>query len=208
MRRRDPVKQAIYLGVFLVVLSLVWFSSIWVTYVISRNTLASLQGDIQAHTNQFAEVQGNLKKTAENQKRMEALQKYSNARFFQGTVLNALQQCYAPNVQLTRLRVDQDYTIKAGSPAQTNSFGVVPGKPGTSTEKILLTLEAKDYSPNPGDQVNRFKEVVTKQSYFKSALIPTNGVRLASTPSVSQTAQGDKPSVHFTLECRFSDKTR
>ena len=29
LRRRDPVKRAIFIGVFLVALSLVWFSSTW-----------------------------------------------------------------------------------------------------------------------------------------------------------------------------------
>ena len=32
LRRRDPVKRAIFIGIFLVALSLVWFSSTWLEY--------------------------------------------------------------------------------------------------------------------------------------------------------------------------------
>lgn len=208
MRRRDPVKRAVYLAVFLVVLSLVWYSSIWMSAILAKGTLSHFQGEINSHTNEFNLVQGNLKKIAESQKRLDALQQLSNARFFQGTLLNALQQCYAPSVQLTRLQINQNYILKAGTPAQTNNFGTVPGRPGTATEKIIMTLDAKDFSPNPGDQVNRFKDVVARQSFFKSVLETTNGVRLASTPSAPQSTPDSKPFVVFTLECLFSDKTR
>ena len=122
LRRRDPVKRAIYLGIFLVVISLVWFSSIWVTGMITKNTLSQLQNEINSRTNAFSQVQIDLKKIAESQNRIDALQKLSNARFLQGTLMNALQQCYASSVQLTRVRIEQNYTIKGGSPPQTNSF--------------------------------------------------------------------------------------
>lgn len=208
LRRRDPVKQAIYLGALLVVLSLVWFSSIWLTYLLSQNTVNQIQGEIQSHTNEFSQVLGSLKKVSEDQRRIEALQKLSEARFFQGTLLNALEQIYVPNVQLTRLRLEQSYIVKDGSALQTNSAGVVSARPGSATERIVLTIDAKDFSQNPGDQVNRYKDAVTKQSFFKSNLNQTNGVRLAGTPSALQSSLDGKPFVLFTLECRFSDKTQ
>ena len=128
-------------------------------------------------------------------------------RFLQGNLLNALQQIYVPNVQLTRLRVDQTYIIKDATPAQTTEAGGAPARPGTSTERIVLTLDARDSSPNPGDQVNHFKEAFAKLGYFKAVLDPTNGVRLLNL-SAPQTSWNSKPFVQFTLESRFPDKTR
>ncbi|MEI9865818.1 MAG: hypothetical protein WDN00_14935 [Limisphaerales bacterium] len=37
-------------------------------------------------------------------------------------------------------------------------------------KKIVVTLDARDISPSPGDQVNKFKEVVASQDYFKSII--------------------------------------
>ena len=147
------------------------------------------------------------KALTDSQMRLAALKQLSTNRFLQGNLLNALQQIYVPNVQLMRLKVDQSYTVKAGSPPKTNSVGVVAGSPGTSTERILLLLDAKDSSSNPGDRVNRYKDAVTKLDYFNSFLNKTNGIRLSSL-SPPQGAVTGKPFVLFSLECRFADKTR
>jgi hypothetical protein len=206
LRRRDPVKRAIFIGAFLVALSLVWFSSIWLEYMIEKKGLNQVQTEIQVHTNDYALVQNNLKKIADTQSRMDALNQLSAARFLQGNLLNALQQTYVPNVQLTRLRLDQSYSLTAGIPAKTNSYGVVPGRPPAVTEHVNLTLEAKDFSPNPGDQINHFKDALLRQDYFKPLLDPVTGVRLAGPPSALQLPPDSKPFVLFTLECRFLDQ--
>jgi hypothetical protein len=205
LRRRDPVKRAIVVGVFLVALSLVYYSSVWLAYVIDKKGLNSVQTEIQARTNDYAQVQSSLKKISETQHRIDALQQLSAARFLQGNLMNALQQTYVPNVQLDHLRVQQDYTASAAIPAKTNNFGVIPGHPSVVTEHVVLTLDAKDFSPNPGDQVNHFKDAMIKQAYFKPGLDPTNGIRLASLSSLLVPADS-KPFVQFTLECRFLDR--
>src|ERR1039457_2707275 len=121
LRRRDPVKRAMFIGAFLVALSLVWFSSIWLTYILKKQELNQIQAEIQTHTNDFALVQNNLKKIADVQKRMDALDQLSAARFLQGNLMNGLQLTYVPNVQLNRLRIDQTYTATPAVPAKTRS---------------------------------------------------------------------------------------
>jgi hypothetical protein len=206
LRRRDPVKRAIFLGAFVVALALVWFSSTWLTYMLAKQKLNQVQADIQAHTNAYAQVKVNLAKISEVQHRIDSLQQLSAARFLQGDLMNALQQTYVPNVQLTRLRIEQSYSATAAVAAKTNSFGVIPGRPPAVTEHIVLTLDAKDFSPNPGDQVNHYKDAQLKQDFFKLNLDTVSGVRLASL-SALQTPLDSKPFVLFTLECRFLDKT-
>jgi hypothetical protein len=207
LRRRDPVKRAIYLGVLLVVLSLVWWSSTLLEFMIEKNGLGQINAEIQSRASEFSEVQGNQKKIADAQKRLDALDQLTTSRFLQGNLLNALQQVYVPNVQLMRLRLDQSYVLNAGVPSKTNSFGVVPGHPPTATEKTVLTLNAKDFSPVPGDQVNKFKSTLTGLGYFKSMLDTTNGVKL-SDQSPPQSSFDSKPYVLFTFECRFLGKTQ
>ena len=205
LRRRDPVKRAIFIGVFLVALALVWFSSIWLEYMIDKKGLASIETEILAHTNDYALVKSNLKKIDDAQTRLDALEQLSAARFLHGNLMNAMQLTYVPNVQLNRLRIDQSYSATAAVPSKTNSFGVLAGRPPVVTEHIVLTLDAKDFSPNPGDQVNRFKDALLRQDYFKPSLDATNGIRLSSL-SALQTPADSKPFVLFTLECRFLDK--
>ena len=208
LRRRDPVKRAIYAGVALIVVALVWFSSTVAEYLLAKRTYTTIQLEIQSKSNDCVLVRSNLKKIGESQMRVDALNKIQAARFLQGNLMNAMQQIYVPNVQLMRLRLEQTFTYKGGVAAKTNSFGVVAGRPPSSTERILLTLDAKDYSPNPGDQVNHFKEKITQTDYFKSRLDTNNAVRLSSL-SPPQASVGDsRPYVMFSLECRYQDKTR
>jgi hypothetical protein len=202
LRRRDPVKRAVFVGIFLVGLSLVWFSSIWLESVLDKQRLNQVQAAIQLHANDYTDVQSNLKKIADVQKRMDALDNLAAARFLQGNMLNALQQTYVPNVQLSRVHISQSYSSGPAVAPVTNSFGVVPGRPAGIAEHVLLTMDARDSSPNPGDQVNHYKDALFKQIYFNQNLDSTNGIRLSGLSAV-QTAGDGKPYVMFTLDCRY-----
>jgi hypothetical protein len=207
LRRRDPVKRAIIIGALLVAVSLVWCSSNWLETFMVKGNLTNIDNRIQAHTNDFSQVLLNQKKAAETQRRLDSLQKLNSTRFLLGNLMNAFQKTYVSNVQVTRIRVDQAYNVIAGSPAVTNAYGVVPGKPGSSVEKIALIVDAKDLSANPGDQVNHFKDALVGQEFFKSQLNQTNGVRLSNL-SAPQSQADNRSFVVFTLECRFLDKIR
>lgn len=202
MRRKDPVKFAIFGGILLVVIMLVWFSATWLTNLTTSSKLGQIKAEIAAHTNDFAIVKLNQKRIEDCQKRLESLDKLSHARFLQGRLLDALQQIYVPNVAMIRVRVGQNFTIKEGATTKSGLHG-----PSSITESTLLTIDAKDSSANPGDQVNRFKDSFDRHVYFKSVLI-ANGVRLAGPPSAAQTGADGKASVQFTLECRYPEITR
>jgi hypothetical protein len=147
------------------------------------------------------------KKIGTIQIKLAALQKMQAARFLQGSLLDALQHATVDGVQLTRLRVDQAYYLTEGTDSQTNGDRVIAGRPATVKERIIAHLDARDFSANPGDQVNKFKEVIAKQAYFQAMLGKTNGVQLANPPSAPQTDAG-KPYVMFTLDCRYPEATR
>jgi hypothetical protein len=207
LRRRDPVKRAIIIGALLVAVSLIWCSSNWLNTFMVKGTLTNIDNRIQAHTNDFSQVLFNQKKASETQRRLDSLQKLNSTRFLLGNLMNAFQKTCVSNVQVTRIRLDQSYNVTSGSPPVTNAYGVVPGKPGNSVEKISLIVDAKDLSANPGDQVNHFKDALVGQEFFKSQLNQTNGVRLSNL-SAPQSQGDSRPFVVFTLECRFLDKTR
>jgi hypothetical protein len=206
LRRHDPVKRVIFVGALAVAVTLVWSSSLQLETMLAKKTVFDKQTEIAARTNEFQRVLTDQKKTVAAKEKLNALKKMTNSRFLQGNLLNALQQVTVDGVRLARLKVDQDYFYTAGTPSQTNKNGVILGRPSTLTEKIVVWLDARDSSANPGDQVNKFKEAVANQSYFKATLNKTNGVQLINL-SAPQAVDG-KPCVLFTLKCNFPEYAR
>jgi len=206
MRRHDPVKRAIFFGVFLVVFALVWSSSLQLEVMIAKKDLSRVQAEIMTRTNEYQTVLVGKQKLASVNEKLASLKQLSAIRFLHGNYLNALQQATMDGVQLTRIRLNQAYDVKPAVPNRKEDGRVVLGHPGSSTEKIVLVLDAKDSSANPGDAVDKFKERIASQAYFKTVLNPTNGVKLISL-SPPQSVDG-RPYVLFNLECNFKERTQ
>jgi hypothetical protein len=103
--------------------------------------------------------------------------------------------------------VEQGYTSLEAIAPKPDAPGSPPSRPASCTEKIVLLLDAKDSSANPGDQVPRFKDAVAHLPYFQENLDKTNGVTLSSRSAPDSGPDG-KPFVLFTLECHFQSQTR
>jgi hypothetical protein len=207
LRRRDPVKRAIFAGAFFVALALVWSSSLQLEAMIAKEDLVRVQTEIETRTNAWQNVLDNQKKVFEARGKLAALQRLSEARFLQGNFLNALQQLSLNGVQLTQVKVDQTYLNNPGTPNQVSNGHTTLGHPAVATEKIIISLDARDSSANPGDKVDKFKETLAGQVYFKTILSTTNGVQLNSLSSAQNGADG-KSYVLFTLECDLPERTR
>ena len=200
MRRRDPVKRAIYIGIALVVLFLGWAATLAVLNMASKAALTNTKTKIDAKTNAFQSVQVQQQKLAQARNKLVALQRLQAARFLYGNLLNALQQTTVDGVQLTRLHVDQTFTTQEPESGQINAVARV-------RETLALHLGAKDSSANPGEQVNKFQSAIAKSDYFQAMLSKTNGIQLAGPPSALQ-MDATRPYVTFTLDCRFKDQAR
>jgi hypothetical protein len=207
MRRRDPVKRAVWVSVFFVILMVAWWSSVWAKGLWARGELNRLESQLAARTNEFQQVLENQRKLVDTLGKLNALQQLATNRLLHGSLLSALEQTAVDDVQLLRLRTDQTYSFTDEVRPKTNANDrVVPGKPATATERIVVTLDARDSGSNPGDQVNKFKRAIADSAYFHSALGTSNEVRLTSlSPPVF--LEG-KPSVNFTLECRYPERIR
>ena len=208
LRRRDPIKRVIFWGVLVVALVLVWWSWLQLRVIVANKDLSQVEAEIQLHTNAYQVVLLSEKKITETKQNLAALQKLTSSRFLQGTLLEALQHAAVPGVQLMRLRVDQSYLASEATAASSDDTRISRGRSaGTVTEKIVVSLDARDYSSSPGDQVNKFKDAIAHQPYFLAVLDKTNGVRLTNL-SPPQVGPDGKPSVLFTLECTYPDRTR
>lgn len=207
LRRRDPVKRVIFYGALLVALTLVWSSSLQLEAMLANKMVTDQLTQVQTRTNEFQHVQLDQKDLITVEDNLQALKEMTASRFLQGNLLDALQRVTVDGVRLTRIRVDQNYVYVRGTKAQRTGSRVIAATPDSVREKIVVTLDARDASANPGDQVNKFKEAVAAESYFKSLLNKTNGVQLISLSPPQVTVDG-KPYVLFTLECHFPEITR
>jgi hypothetical protein len=207
LRRRDPIKRVIFGGLLVVALLLVWWSWLQLRVMVANQNLSQVEGQIQLHTNAYQVVLVGQRKITEAKESLTALQKLTSSRFLQGNLLNALQHTTVPGVQLTRLREDQTYLVTDATAPQTNDTIIKRGSPGAVTERIVVSLDARDFSSSPGDEVNKFKDAISFEPYFQAELDKTNGVRLTNL-SPPQIGSDGKPSVLFTLQCTYPDQTR
>jgi hypothetical protein len=212
MRRKDPVKRAIWVGAILISLMLAWSSSLQLKAMMAANEASRLEAQMNSNSNSYKVVLDDLKRKDELQNKVLALYQLSTNRFLQGNLLNALQQTNADDVQLLHLKLDQTYAVVEATKPRTNENNrIIPGKPGTATERIVLMLDGFDASAQPGDQVPVYKRAVANHPYFRSLLGKTNDVNLKnlSPPELMPIAGTvGKPCVLFTLECRMQEKTR
>ncbi|HSY42360.1 MAG TPA: hypothetical protein VK811_00510 [Candidatus Acidoferrum sp.] len=194
LRRRDPVKRVIIIGVLVVAALLVWSSTLQLKVIIEDRNLSSVQFQIDTETNAYQMALSSNAKITQTKKKMSELQQLTNARVLQGNLMNALQKVTVDNVQLLRIKVIQ---------------GFIPhgGKTPSITERTSVQLDARDSSANPGDQVGKYKAALAAYPYFREMLNPTNNIALTDESPPETDADG-KNFVLFTLECYFPDKTR
>jgi hypothetical protein len=209
MRRRDPARRLRWGAAILVGAVALW--SVTLQFQMTRGNvrLAKLRKQWSAIEKDFNRVTDNLRKSAEVERKLSALQQLSTNRFLWGNALNALQQASIDDIQLTRLRSEQTYILTESTKPKTNSVGTVPAKPAGATEKITIRLEAKDLGAVPGQQVNKMKEAVANFPYFKQQLRQVDGVRLTElSPPQADPNDSTKTFVLFGLECNYPEKVR
>lgn len=232
-RRNDPVKRAMWLGAFGVFLVLLWCSTLLFEQMVVSSQLAEKNTEwarLEPANKELREDSNAIRIATE---RISALDRLATNRFLWAPVLNALQYTMVEDhVQLMRLNGSQTFTLvmppaekessgkaKASSKVKADTGDLLPArpkaksrtkkpKPASSTEKVLLTLDARD-TGKPGEQnYNAFRDALAGSAYFKTNLEP-GGLRLAKLlPPTSDGAGTDKAFTLFTLECKFPDKER
>lgn len=208
MRRKDPVKRAIWAGVLLVALGLAYWSSLQVKALSARRELSKIEAQIKSLTPENNIVEANKKKLADANLKLGALQQLSTNRFLCGTMLNALQKSTVDDVQLMHLKLDQNFIDVPEVPARTNGTLVFPAKPALVTEKLVLTLEGQDSGAHPGDQMDAYKGSVASNPYFIRMLNnKTNDLKFVGAFTAQNSASGTTY-LPFNLECRFPERTR
>lgn len=210
LRRRDPVKRAVLVGVCLVAVILVWITSLMVEKISVKSEIANLERQIQSGSKDYKQVLDNQKSLVDGHQKLTALNQLSTNRFLMGNVLDALQKSTVENVQLTRFKIDQTYSIIEATKSTTNDQGVVTqGKPALFVEHTTLTITAKDTSSVPGDSISRYQAALSRNSFFHSLISATRTNDFRLTTSLTPQSDPDgRTFVAFTLEAHLPDKSR
>ena len=201
-RRKDPVKRAIWIGGFVVFTVLLWSATLQFKIIVARSEVSSTNLKWKDIEKQVTEVNDHRNRTRELESKLSAISQFTTNRVLWARTLDALQQTPVEGVQLVRFRSEQSFQVnEGGKPAA----GAAP-KPSTVTEKVVLTLEGKDYSVVPGEQVPRYKQSLVSVPTLASVLQKTNTVQLTS-QSAPQSELG-RSFVAFGLQLFFEQKER
>jgi hypothetical protein len=208
MRRKDPVKRAIWLASFVVFLVLLWGLTLYLKCIIARTEVNNLEAKWKSMEKAAKQVEVARKNAVEVAHRLSALTQFSTNRFLWANALEALQHSCVDNIQVIHLKADQMFYSNEGSKPRTNDAATATGKVPTAVEKISLLLEAKDFSARVAEQVPRYKEALANAPFFQARLQRTNSVLLTSMSSPQGEGQKRAAYAVFGLQLNFQEKER
>jgi hypothetical protein len=208
-RRKDPVKRGIFIGGFIIFLVVLWSSTLQFKIIAAKSDLSRFNARWKEIEKGYQNAIDTRKRATDAQAKLVALQNLTTNRFLWGNALNAVQLTLngIEDVNVTRVKSDQAYHVNEEVRPRREGERVIPGKPGSSVERVSITLDAIDRSAQPGGNVSRFKEAIAGVPYFQSSLTRTNGVLLTSL-SAPQPGPNGRSQVLFTLQCFFPEKVR
>ena len=208
LRRKDPVKRALWVAGLLVFLILLWSTALQVKIMAAKSDVNGLEASWKSIETNYQRVVEIRRQYTDVEQKLGALQQLTTNRFLWGTTLDAVQKTIVDDVQLVRFKGEQSYTLSEEAKAKPADGKTAPAKVGTSTEKVTLTLESKDTGARPGEQVNRFKESISRNEYFQLRLQRTNGVLLTGLGPPQIDFNTRNAFVIFTLQCYYPEKVR
>lgn len=204
MRRKDPVKRAAWLGGFVVFVVLLYAATLQFKIIVAKSENSTLQGSWRAIEKEVGEVNQQRGKTRELESKLAALDQFTTNRMLWAVALNALQHSTVDGVQVVRVQTEQSFV--QNEPPRSSDPNAKPTKPATTTEKIAVTIEARDYSPRPGDQVSKYKQALSGNAFFEGVLQKTNTIQLTS-QTAPQSELG-RSFVGFGYKMYFEEKER
>jgi hypothetical protein len=204
LRRKDPVKRAIWVASFCVCVVLLWMLKLQLDVHFSVTDYNRIEKQFEDISSKYAAVTNNLLKTTAVDQRLAALDQLTTNRFLWAPLLNTLQKTMVDDVQLTRLSSDQRYVKTEPRPLAGGSGKTTAA--GGAVESISLFITAKDTTPNQQGYI-RYKESLSNCDYFLKHLKRRNGFVLDGTlsqPAIDP-SNPNKQFVTFALVSHFPE---
>ena len=204
-RRRDPVRHIAFAASFIILALIVWAVNIRVRLWGVERELKRDQASRMEWERMRREITLAKGYLAEANRTFENLQVHYTNRFVFASALNALQLAAMDDIQLTSLTLQHAVVNVEGKKAITEKNRTVPRKPGTSTEKVSLLLQAKNFA-GP-EQREKFIEKIASVPYFQQHLRKEEPVILRN--HMARQVDPLDPSKTFnlfTIECIYPDR--
>ena len=212
LRRKDPVKRAIWLAGFVVFLMLLWGLTLFLKTITARSELAGLETKWKELAKTVKQVEDNRKDTLAIERKLAALSQFTTNRFLWANALNTLQFTCVDKVALVSLKSEQTYqqkeAPKAKKGAAKSAAAAAAVNADSAVEKIVLYLNGKDFSPRLAEQVPRFKAELRTSPFFDNALGKTNSILLTSLSAPQVEGDTKETYVVFGLQLNFQEKER
>ena len=202
MRRKDPVKRSIWIGGFVVFVVLLISATLQAKIIAARSEVGALQASWKTIEKQVQEVNDHRNNTRDIEKKLSAVDQFTTNRMLWANALDALQHTSVRDVQFVHLRTEQIFALNETK--RTNDATGARGKGPTVTERIVLTVEGKDYTD--GNQVQNQKQALSSHPYFEANLQKTNKVQLTSLSAPHN--ESGRAYRAFGLQLFFEDKER
>jgi hypothetical protein len=204
LRRKDPVKRAIWVAGFGVCLVLLWMLKLQLDVYFSVSEYNRVEKRFEEINSKYAAVTNNLIRTTAVDQKLAALDTLSTNRFLWAPLLNTLQKTMVDDIQLLRLSAEETHTKQ--EPRTLGSGTSKVTLPGGVVENITLNIAAKDSSPNQQGYI-RYKESLSNCEYFLKRLQRRNGFVLDGTLSQPSPDPSDpsKQFVTFALVSHFPE---
>lgn len=210
-RRNDPVKRAIWVGVFGVFLVTLWYTTLLFEQMIASSNLTEKKSEWARLEPSNKELKLTSNGIRDGIDKINALNRLATNRFLWAPVLNALQySMVGDSVQLVKLNGSQTYQLLE-PPKETKKPNVKKKKkeqPASSIEKTMITLDARDYGKQNEQNFKAFIAAMGQSEFFKENL-HSDGLKLAKLlPPTQESGNADKAFTQFTVECKFPEKER
>lgn len=204
MRRKDPVKRAIWIGGFFVCIVLLWILKLQFDIFFEQKDFQTKADRWESIKSKYGAVTNNMIQIGQIDQKLAALDRLTTNRFLWAPVMNALQKTMVDNVQVTSLRSEQLYSKEPDHDVGSGSSHV--HIPGAVVEKISLYIDGKDDNPEAQDY-NKFKESLCNSDFFVKALGRSDGFILDGTLSTpaADPADPSKQFVNFSLASHFPE---
>ena len=199
LRRRDPVKRGCWLAAIVISLAVFWSLTLQTKIFIAKARLSATESKWGALEPRYLQVMDNRSKIKQAELKLSALHQLSTNRFLWASFLNNLQQCALDDIQLFRLKSEQNYVSSDNTNNATHTN--VP----TATERITVIFEAHDYSPNTIGHA-RLKESLANTALFQNS--KTNLLLMALAAPGPDPKSPSGLAANFTMRCAFPDKER
>jgi hypothetical protein len=207
-KRRDPVKRAQLVGVSFVALLLLWAAVLQLRLMAANSRVADVAARYKQIEAQYRLVRTNYALATEAIGKLAALERLATNRFLWAPPLSALQYAVVQDVELNALRGRHSYTLTEATPAVTNSTGTIRARPATAREKIVLSIEARDFSENPGDHIRLFQDAIAENPYFKTNLQKAEMTGRSPVQTAPLDRGSARPFVTFMIECQYPEQVR